>query len=129
MAWEKHPHTPENGIPAIEAMIADYEQRIANLRFTLKMLKENPPPPVYFLPGNPKSLTRDLIRQFMSQLNGRSIQTVQVVDIFYPNADEKTKTKAIKTLSVVFNNLEKDGEVTKEKKKGIKGNFYTWAKK
>jgi len=124
----KDQHTPASVVKGIDDEIAYHRQRIADLEFTRKMLIEMPPPPVTFFQRNPPMLTRDLIRRFMSEIK-KPIRTVEVVDFFFPTATEKVKDKAIKTLSVIFNNLEKEGSISKERREGVKGNYYQWIQK
>ena len=117
---------PENVLKSIDEQIAYHEQKIKDLKFTLKMLKDNPPPKAELIPIN-APLTRDLIRLFMRSYK-KEIKTVDVIKMLYPNAKDEAKSKLIKTLSVIFNILEKDGEINIEKEKGVKGNYYKWVK-
>lgn len=122
----KHnPHTPESAIKGIDEQIAYYKQKIADLEMTRKMLIASPPPPVFFYHSNPK-LTKDFVRQFMKMAK-HPMQTVQVINALYPKAIKEERTRAIRTLSVIFNTLEKDGVIKVTKQKGVKGNFYQWA--
>jgi hypothetical protein len=92
-------------------------------------LVNNPIPAIVASSSNKPQLTREFVREFMKyrkKWTFRPIQTKEIVNAFYKNATEEEKTKAIKILSVVLNNLEKSGEVSIERKKGIKGNFYSW---
>jgi len=117
---------PESVLKSIDEQIAYHEQKIKDLKFTLKMLKDNPPPKSELIPIN-APLTRDLIRSFMRSYK-KEIKTVDVIKMLYPNAKNEAKSKMIKTLSVIFNILEKEGEITIEKEKGVKGNYYKWVK-
>jgi len=94
---------------------------------SIKMI-EHPPPTT--LTGQDKpQFTREWVRQYMAyrkKWDREPAQTKEIVDRFYRNETEEEKEKAIKILSVVFNNLVKSGEVSVEKKEGIKGNFYLW---
>jgi|SRR6266700_401842 len=122
---QKQQHTtPEHILKSLEDQIAYYEERVAALKLTLKLMREQPPQPAYFFNENAK-ITKELVRKFMQQVK-KPMQTVEVVNILYPRAEQDVKDKAVKTLSVVFNTLEKDGQIKSEKQEGIKGNFYTW---
>ena len=72
-------------------------------------------------------LTRDLIRAYLKGYS-TPVQTVETIEMLYPNAEGELRTKLIKTLSVIFNQMEKEGEIAIEKKKGVKGNLYKWKK-
>jgi len=65
---------------------------------------------------------------FLQQIR-KPVRTAEVIELTYRDADEQIKAKAIKTLSVVFNTLAKDGEITVKKQKGVKGNYYQWIQK
>lgn len=54
------------------------------------------------------------------------MQTVQAIDLLYRGKDEPERKKLIKTLAVMFKQMEKAGEITSEKRKGVKGSFYKW---
>jgi hypothetical protein len=118
------PNIPLSVEKNILDQIVYYEQKVKDLQFALKMMRENPPPQLEFFPINPK-LTKDLIRRYMQAIK-KPVQTIEVVDQFFHNVTDETRTKAIKTLSVIFNTLERDGLIRTEKREGIKGNFYTW---
>lgn len=106
--------------------ITFHEQRIRYLRFNLKMMKEFPPQPVeWFKKGAP--LTRDLVRRIMQKLT-TPVRNVDLLGILYNKVEGEERRKLIKTLSVILNNLEKEGEIKAERTKGIKGNYYTWNK-
>lgn len=124
---ETNPHIPPGVIEGIDAQIAHYKGMIEKLEFAKKSMIEQPPPKVHFMEVNPK-LSKDFVRRFMSQIK-KPVRTVEVIDMCFPNADEDTKSKHIKTLSVVFNTLKKDGQIKVEKQKGVKGNYYQWIKK
>lgn len=122
---QKHPHhNTEKTIEAIDAQIAYYQSRIDNLKATREMLVSDPPPDYYLFDENSK-LTKDLVRAYLRQ-SRKPVQTVEVIDALYPRAEQEVKDKAVKTLSVIFNTLEKDRQITVEKRTGVKGNFYTW---
>lgn len=118
----KHPHTPEFTIQQIDKLIADHQYFIDELKKKRELLLNAPP--IYWFPTPPK-LTKELIREYMRASKG-PVQTVEVVDGLFIGADQETKDKAVKVVSVIFNTLEKDGQVSKEKRPGVKGNFYTW---
>lgn len=118
---------PESVEKSIMEQIAFHKQKIADWEFTLKMLKEAPPPVVNFTRID-DTISRDKIRNFMSQIN-KPVRTVDVVELMYPHVAGEKKSKFIKVVSVIFNVLEGLGEVKVEKKLGVKGNFYTWIKK
>lgn len=90
---------------------------------------ENPSPSVARGPDKPQ-LTQEYIREYMKHTKlwkQKPVQTKEIIDSLYRNATKEEKSKAIKILSVVFNNLEKNGEITVHRKPGVKGNFYVWA--
>ena len=118
---------PESVLNSIDEQIAYHEQKIKDLKFTLKMLIENPPPKTELIPFN-APLTRDLIRRYMRMIK-TPVRTIDAIETLYPNVKDEKKRKLIKTLSVIFNIMEKGREITIEKKKGVKGNYYTWVKK
>ena len=123
-----HPNNNnETRLKAIDDLIAHHEEVIKSLRITRNLMLTAPPPEIYFFSENEK-LTKDLIRIFMRQVKN-PMRTVQVIDILYPNASQEEKDKAVKTLSVIFNTLEKDGQIKVEKTPGEKGNLYTWIEK
>lgn len=122
----------KNTIPAsveksINDQIAFHKDQIKSLEFTLKMMKEFPPQPAVWMKTN-SPLTRDLIRVFMENIK-KPVRTVDAIDILYPTYTDEKRSHMIKKLSVVFNQMEKEGEIKIEKKKGVKGNYYTWIKK
>ena len=122
---QKHPHhNTEKTIEAIDVQIAHYESMIAKLKTTREMLVNDPPPEFYLFHENTK-LTKDVVRAYLRQAK-KPVQTVEVIDTLYPRAGQEMKDKAIKTLSVIFNTLEKDQQITVEKKAGVKGNYYQW---
>lgn len=122
---QKHPyHNNDNTISAMKAQIAYHEAMIQQLNTTLEMMVNNPPAEFYFFNENAK-LTKDIIRAYLRQA-GRPVQTVEVIDALYPRAAQEVKDKAVKTLSVIFNTLLKDQQITVERKEGVKGNFYKW---
>jgi hypothetical protein len=128
-------------IKGIEAQIAEQEaaaeklqldatshkETAERLKFLLKNLIENPPPRIHFIQENPK-LGKEYVRNFMRKVM-KPVRTVDVIEMCFPNADEETKSKQIKLLSVTFNTLVKDGTVKMEKQKGVKGNYYSWVEK
>ncbi|PWU00827.1 MAG: hypothetical protein C5B52_08235 [Bacteroidetes bacterium] len=115
-----------------EEIIANLNSRIEEHKKIIEVLENardiilNPRKPIHGVPieQNPK-LTKEFARTWLKKWN-RPVQTKQMINAFFLAADEETKTKAIKTLSVIFNTLVKDGQVKMEKQKGVKGNFYTW---
>lgn len=109
----------------IISQIAQYKERIKYLEAVLDFWDEPLDNTDYFTFDENSKLTREAVRQFMRQAH-RAVQTVEVVDILYKNISKEAKDKAVKTLSVIFNTLAKDGEIKVEKKEGIKGNFYRW---
>ncbi|WP_315823317.1 hypothetical protein [Paraflavitalea speifideaquila] len=111
-------------IEAIDEQITHYQSMIDRLIATKAMLIDEPKGDVYLFHENTK-LTKDIIRAFMKQAR-RPMRTVEVIDALYPRATEEMKNKAIKTLSVIFNTLEKDKQIKVEKQEGVKGNFYSW---
>lgn len=111
----------------INKQIAYHERMIRELKITLKMFKDNPPPKIDVIQLN-APLTKDLIRTFMRNIK-KQVRTIEVIEMLYPNVQDEQKSKLIKTLSVIFNILEKEGEVSIEKERGIKGNYYKWIKK
>lgn len=121
----KPSHTPENAIKGIDEQIAYYRQKIEDLEGTKRILTIAPPgSDLFFYFSNPR-LTKDFIRGFMKMVK-MPVKTAQIIAVLYPNAVEEERRRAIKTLSVIFNNLERDGEVKSIKQTGIKGNYYTW---
>jgi|GEM_PF-6299573 hypothetical protein len=108
------------------AQIAYHKQMIKDLEFNLELIKKQPKQTA-ILPIN-APLTRDLVRAFLANINGQ-VQTVFLIDSIYKEQTEEMRSKLIKTLSVIFNQMEKDGEIAKERKKGVKGNFYMLVKK
>lgn len=114
---------PENIIAELKKQIEFHEQQIQGLRFHLKVFTENPPEQVLASKAN-SPLTRDLIRNFFKGYKA-PIQTVEMISLLYSGKSEGETDKLVKTLSVILNQLEKEGEISIEKKKGIKGNFYT----
>lgn len=70
-----------------------------------------------------KSVTQDVLRTYFLKLHGPK-KTIEIVNDFFPAASKSERTKLIKTVSVILNVLEKNGEIRKEKKKGVKGNYY-----
>jgi hypothetical protein len=118
----KHPHTPEFTIQQIDKMIAEHQYFIDELKKKRELLLNAPP--IYWFPAPPQ-LTKELIRDYMRS-SKKPVQTVEVVDGLFVGADQETKDKAVKTVSVIFNTLVKDGQVKAEKTPGVKGNFYTW---
>jgi hypothetical protein len=118
----KHPHTHEFTIQQIDKMISEYQHFIDELKKKRELLLNAPP--IYWFPAPPQ-LTKELIRDYMRS-SKKPVQTVEVVDGLFVGADQETKDKAVKTVSVIFNTLVKDGQVKAEKRPGVKGNFYTW---
>ena len=123
-AENKIPETVEN---SIMEQIAFHKQKIADWEFTLKMLKENPPPVVSFIAMD-ETISRNKIRTFMRNIN-KPVRTVDIIDLLYPKTTEERKRNLIKVASVILNILEKNGEVSIEKREGVKGNYYHWVKK
>lgn len=105
----------------------DIAMKIRVTESSIKMIET--PIPAALSSNEKPQFTRDWVRTYM-QYRKRWVQepaqTKEIVENFYRNESEAEKDKAIKILSVVFNNLVKSGEVAVEKKEGIKGNFYTW---
>ena len=124
MAIIKHPHSPEFVVKQIDEQIAQYEHLIGLLKEKRVFFEKADP--ILLFETAPK-LTKEFIRDFMRfQVN--PVQTVQVIEILFPQEPQEVKDKYVKTLSVIFNTLFQDGQVKIEKKKGVKGNFYTWIK-
>ena len=122
-----NPHIIPGVIEQIDAQIADYKRLIENLEFTKKMMLEQPPPKVLFFERNPK-ISKDFVRTFLRQIK-KPVRTVDIVEMCFDKISDEERTKTIKTLSVVLNTLEKDGQIRVEKKKGVKGNYYQWIQK
>jgi hypothetical protein len=114
-------------IDRLNEQIADHERAITDLKFNIKVWLENDAPQEVklMLPNSP--LTRDLIRNFLKGYR-QPVQTIRVIDLLYNNKSEEERNKLIKTLSVIFNQMEKEGEIVIEKRSGVKGNFYTLKK-
>ena len=125
MTFIKHPHSPEFGIKQIDELIAQHEHIIALLKEKRKIFELAPP--MYIFESAPK-LTKDYIRDYM-KIQTRPVQTVEVIGVLFSGISKEDRNKAIKTLSVIFNTLEKDGQIKIEKKPGTKGNFYSWIQK
>ncbi len=128
---EINPHIPpevlknmDDTIAAFRKAAALYTQKADEMEFTKKKMLESPPPKVYFFEVEPK-ISKRFARMFLQQIR-KPVRTAEVIEMTYRDADEQVKSKAIKTLSVVFNTLAKDGEITVTKQKGVKGNFYQW---
>ena len=128
---ETNPHIPaevlknmDDTIAEFRRMAAFYTEKANDMEFTKKKMLEAPPPKVYFFEVEPK-ISKRFARMFLQQIK-KPVRTAEVIELTYRDADEQVKAKAIKTLSVVFNTLAKDGEITVKKQKGVKGNFYQW---
>jgi len=113
-------------IDQLDGQIAQYKELIERLEFTKKMWIQHQPVESNIIMTN-APLTRETIRNFM-KMYSQPTQTVKVIDILYPKKSEEEKGKLVKTLSVIFNQMAKEGEITIERKEGIKGNFYKWKK-
>ena len=113
-------------IAEIDKQIFYHEATLANLKSTRKAFIEKQPHPQKMMKIN-FPLTRDLVRNLMRGY-GQPMQTVQIIDILYKGITEEERTKNIKTLSVILNQMEKANEITSERKAGVKGNFYKWKK-
>jgi hypothetical protein len=107
--------------------IVIHQQAISDLEFYIKMWLERPPPEPQRIMRINSPLTRDLIRNLIRSY-GQPLQTVQIIDLLYKGQHHEERVKLIKTLSVILNQMEKEGEITIEKRKGVKGNFYKWKK-
>ncbi|HVT83730.1 MAG TPA: hypothetical protein VHD35_00940, partial [Chitinophagaceae bacterium] len=105
----------QNAIKQIDEHIAHYKEMIATLELHKKMWQEHKPEPRK-LPLTDAPLTRETIRNFFSMYS-QPTQTVPVINMLYPNKSENEKEKLIKTLSVIFNQMAKEGEIIIEKKK------------
>ncbi len=114
-------------VSQIDEQIEYHQQIIRDLELGKQMWLTYKPYVVQTMPEN-SPLTRDLIRNFLKGYEA-SVQTVQVINLLYPDKTEEEKDKLVKTLSVIFNQMEKEGEITIKKKPGVKGNFYRWIKK
>jgi hypothetical protein len=131
--------TPSTDIPPhLQAMIAQLDAQIAdakrmieaqqqvirNLEFGKEyLLKERPQLIRLYKKNSP--LTRDLIRNFIAGY-GQPIQTTKIISLLYDTTDEAEVKKLVRTLSVILSQMEKNNEITKEKRDGVKGNFYKW---
>ena len=131
---ETNPHIPaevlknmDDTIAAFRKAAALYTQKADEMEFTKKKMLAAPPPKVYFFEVEPK-ISKKFARMFLQQIR-KPVRTAEVIELTYRDADEQIKAKAIKTLSVVFNTLAKDGEITVKKQKGVKGNYYQWIQK
>ena len=131
---ETNPHIPPQVIKQMDDQIAQfrkiaemYIQKANDIEFAKKKMLEAPPPKVYFFEVEPK-ISKKFARMFLQQIR-KPVRTAEVIELTYRDADEQIKAKAIKTLSVVFNTLAKDGEITVKKQKGVKGNYYQWIQK
>ncbi len=111
-----------NAVKQIDEQISHYQQLIKTLQFHRKMWLEHNPDPVN-LPLSYLPLTRDTIRNFF-KMYSQPMQTVSIINMLYHNKTDEEKSKLVKTLSVILNQMEKEGEILIERKKGIKGNFY-----
>jgi len=123
----------QNKRPDVDKYIADLKAQMAyhvdaieKIALTIKMWQKHPPEPQRAMKTN-SPLTRDLIRN-LAKGYGQPLQTVQIVDLLYKGQTDEERSKLIKTLSVMLNQMEKEGEITIEKKPGVKGNFYKWKK-
>jgi len=110
----------------LNEQISHHEIAIETLRLQVKMWLKYQPAPQKLFPSN-SPLTRELVRNYLSSY-GQPMQTVQFIDLLYKNISEEERNKLIKTLSVIFNQMAKEGEIIIEKRKGVKGNFYSWKK-
>jgi hypothetical protein len=104
-----------------------YNQKADEMEATIKKMEEAPNPKVHVIAYRPK-ISKSFARMFLQQIK-KPVRTAEVIELTYRDADEQIKAKAIKTLSVVFNTLAKDGEITVKKQKGVKGNYYQWIQK
>jgi hypothetical protein len=127
-------NVPQSVIDDMKAKIASFRQSAAMLNkaaddteFALQKMLDDPPPKVYFFEANPK-ISRKFARMFLQQIK-KPVRTAEIIEMTYRDADEKTKAKAIKTLSVVLNVLAQEGEITVANISGVKGNYYTWIEK
>ena len=110
---------------SINKQIAFHEQNIKSLKLSLKLFKENYSnmhPAEVFMTNAP--LSKELVIRFIKAIK-KPVRTIDIIDIMYPKIDSEKRTKKIRVLSVMLNQLEKRGEVTIENKKGVKGNYYT----
>lgn len=114
-------------INQIDAQIDSHKKIIEALEIAKEFhLMEMPETPRIFPKNVP--LTRELIRQYFS-VSKKPVQTVEIIDLLYPEIGVLQRGKLIKTLSVIFNQMAEEGEIKIEKKQGVKGNFYTYINK
>ena len=104
--------------------IAYHEQMLEQLSRSRQLWLVNPPEAPQRFPANP-SLTRDLMRRFLKSYK-HPIRTAEIIDALFVGISEQERGKHIKTLSVILHQMEKEGEITVEKVKGVKGNYYSW---
>lgn len=76
---------------------------------------------------NEIKIGKEFVRNILKSAN-KPIQNAEIVSTYFPALVGDEREAVVRSLSVIFNTLEKDGEITKEKKEGIKGNFYRWKK-
>ena len=113
-------------ISQIDLQIASHEQIIRDLKYHREMLLESPVEEHLTIKQD-SPLTRDLIRRFLKMYDA-PVQTAQAIDLLYDKKTVEEKSKLIKTLSVIFNQMQKEGEIEIKKEKGVKGNFYALKK-
>ncbi|HVX51160.1 MAG TPA: hypothetical protein VHB48_13425 [Chitinophagaceae bacterium] len=120
----------------VETQVAEHNRRLQELQNEMEMHRSairylhqmyetfllNPPEPKNI---TAPVLTKDLVRITMQRMD-KPLQTVEIIDMFFYDLGKERRAKMIKTLSVMLNQMERDGEITSEKKAGVKGNFYSW---
>lgn len=114
-------------IAYLKNQIAFLESQIQSHQLSKEAYLKYQPASSFYTPIN-APLTRDLVRNFLLGY-GYPVQTVQLIDFLYRDITDEQKTKLVKTLSVIFNQMAVEGEIEVEKKKGVKGNYYRFIKK
>ena len=108
-------------ISELNKQIEAHERIIEGLRIAKQLWTEKKEAELNIIPTN-QPLTRELIRKVLKGAN-RPVQTVELIDLLYSGKTVTERYNLIKHLSVIFNQM-KD-ELMIEKKKGVKGSFYS----
>ncbi len=110
-------------IAELDSLIEIHERILKDLNLS-KQIWLNFAPPELTIVNSSLPLSRELVRKVVKSA-AQPIQTVQIIDILYPDKNVEEKYYLTRHLAVILSQMAKKGELISEKRKGEKGNFYT----
>lgn len=109
-------------IAELDSLIEIHERILKDLNLS-RQIWLNFTPPELTIVNSSLPLSRELVRKVVKAA-AQPLQTVQIIDILYPDKNVEEKYYLTRHLAVILSQMAKRNELIAEKRQGLKGNFY-----